>query len=169
MEDAMSTIEITYARFELLEEQLAHCYFQLHERFIHNPQLAAFWTEAAMDELQHSSLLRYCREHGIMSDVEIDWEAGKRVQELLDQVSNIISNPDVTMDDAFYASLLIESSEIDDVFAKLTQPLSKDHRILHEAISASLRLHHNKFAEAADEFLDDQAYGEAFRTLGQSL
>ena len=51
-------------------EQLGHCYFLLHERFITSPPLARFWAEAAMDELQHQSILRFCRDRGLMADVE---------------------------------------------------------------------------------------------------
>ena len=39
-EDTMTKRETLYARFERFEEQIAHCYFMLHERFIANPALA---------------------------------------------------------------------------------------------------------------------------------
>jgi len=45
----MTTCKQIYARFEALEERLAHCYFTLHERFITNPPLARFW--AAIETL----------------------------------------------------------------------------------------------------------------------
>src|SRR2546427_6197231 len=52
-EDTMTNRRsMIYAKFEVFEEQLAHCYFMLHERFIANPPLAKFWAETAMDELQ---------------------------------------------------------------------------------------------------------------------
>jgi len=62
----MAKRNATYARFEALEERLAHCYFLLHERFTANPPLARFWMDAALDELQHSSILKYCRDRGLM-------------------------------------------------------------------------------------------------------
>ena len=164
----MTAMDTNYARFEALEERLAHCYFILHERFNSDPQLATFWAEAAMDELQHSSLLKFCRERGIMTAAEIDSATSERLRRMVDTVSSIVSNPEVTVEQAFYASLLIESSEVDDVFAKLTQPLNKDHILLHQAIDASLRLHHLKFAEAAGKFLKDQACADSFRRLGES-
>lgn len=164
-EKTMTATETTYARFEALEERLAHCYFLLHERFVTDPQLAAFWVEAAMDELQHSSLIRFCRERSIMADCDIGPDVADRVVQLVDDVATIVRNPGVTIQEAFYASLLIESSEIDDVFDKLTASLRKDHLLLHHAIQTSLRLHHTKFAEAAGQFLDDPAYVEAFSNL----
>jgi len=47
----MTKRAMIYAKFETLEEQLAHCYFLLHERFIANPPLARFWAEAAMADV----------------------------------------------------------------------------------------------------------------------
>src|SRR5947209_3053407 len=66
-DDMMAKREMIYAKFEALEEQLAHCYFQLHTHFIVNPPLAKVWAETAMEELQHSSMLRFCRERGFMA------------------------------------------------------------------------------------------------------
>src|SRR5688572_8402284 len=66
-EDNMTKRQMIYAKFEGFEEQLAHCYFVLHERFIANPPLAKFWANTAMEELQHSSILRFCRERGLMA------------------------------------------------------------------------------------------------------
>src|SRR5262249_12074059 len=71
-EDNMTKHQMTYAKFEALEEKLAHCYFILHEHFITQPALAKFWLDAAMDELQHQSILRFCRERGLMADDDVD-------------------------------------------------------------------------------------------------
>src|SRR5215813_8184753 len=68
-EDTMTKSQTVYSKFEKFEEQLAHCYFLLHERFIANPRLAKFWAETAIDELQHQSILRFCRARGLMADV----------------------------------------------------------------------------------------------------
>src|SRR6516164_4256683 len=66
-EDTMTQREAVYTKYEKFEEELAHCYFLLHERFISDPPLARFWAEAAMDEIQHFSMLRFCREHGAIA------------------------------------------------------------------------------------------------------
>src|SRR6516164_2807691 len=66
-EDTMTQREAIYTKYEKFEEELAHCYFLLHERFISDPPLARFWAEAAMDEIQHFSMLRFCREHGAIA------------------------------------------------------------------------------------------------------
>ena len=168
----MTKADVVYTKYEGLEERLAHSYFVLHERFISDPGVAGFWAQAALDEMQHSSLLRFCHEHSLITDedadVEADLEVAERIEDLLDTVKTIVSDPDVTVDDAFCAALLIESSEMDDMFEKLTVPLAKGHWLLYQAIRASLRGHYDKFADAAEKFCRDRSYVEAFRNLGRA-
>jgi len=168
-EDIMTKRQMVYAKFEAFEERLAHFYFLLHERFIANPELAKFWAEAAMDELQHNSLLRFCRERSLMSDVDVNFKSADEIENLLDVVKGIVSDPDVSIDEAFYASLLMESSELDEIYDKLTRGLAKDHRLLYDAIQSSLRSHHATFAEAAERFCSDRSFAEAFKNFGRMV
>ncbi|HLH30812.1 MAG TPA: hypothetical protein VKY31_06385 [Terriglobia bacterium] len=162
----MTTSVAAYTTYEKFEEELAHCYFLLHERFIAEPALARFWAEAAMDELQHFSILRFCRERGVMADVEPDPNTTRHIEDLLETVKGIISDPEVTIEEAFYASLLMESSEIDEIFQKLARGLEKDHPLLYQAIHASLQSHHRSFKEGAEQFCKDRGFIEAFRNMG---
>ena len=168
-EDMMTNRETIYAKFEGFEEELAHCYFLLHERFIANPPLARFWAEAAMDELQHYSILRFCRDRGLMADINLEPKTAEHVEQLLDTVKGIAMDPEVTIDEAFYASLLMESSEMEDVYEKLVSALGKDHPLLFDAIHASLRSHHGSFADAVEQFSGDRGFVEAFKNLGRSV
>jgi hypothetical protein len=166
-EDRMTKVESVYSTFEAIEEEVAHCYFILQERFITQPRLARFWAEAALDELQHASILRYCREHRLFEAGAADGEMAEGIDDLLDTVKGIVGDPHVTADDAFFAALLIESSELDDVYEKLTRPLAKDHPLLHQAVSANLRSHLDTFADGAAEFTNNRAYVDSFRGLGR--
>ncbi len=163
----MTQADAVYAKFETLEEELAHCYFLLHERFITNPPLARFWAETAMDEFQHSSILRYCREHKLFANEIDNQEIVFHIDDLLESVKSIVENPNVAVEDAFYAALLMESSELDDAYSTLTAPLSRNHPMLYQAVQASLRSHHGRFADGAAEFIKDKAYAEAFNALGR--
>jgi len=167
-EAKMTKREMIYTQFEAFEEELAHCYFVLHERFITNLPLAKFWAETAMEELQHHSILRYCREHGLMADVDIDSINLDHVRELVEIVVGVVSDPDVTVDEAFYAALLIESSELEAVYEKLITGLAKDHPLLFQAVQAGFRSHHAAIAEAADQFCADREFVEAFSNLARS-
>src|SRR5262245_16282985 len=103
-EDTMTVKDAIYARFEVFEEQLAHCYFVLHERFIANPPLARFWAETAMEEIQHFSILRFCRERKLMGDVDVDSETAEHIDQLLETVKGMVNDPEVTVDESFYAA-----------------------------------------------------------------
>src|SRR5215467_279090 len=107
-EDTMTQREAIYTKYEKFEEELAHCYFVLHERFIADPPLARFWAEAAMDELQHFSMLRFCREHGLMTGDVPGPNTTGHIEDLLETVKDIICDPNISVEEAFYASLLIE-------------------------------------------------------------
>ena len=164
----MSRTQTLYARFEVFEEQLAHCYFLLHERFIANPPVAKFWADSAMEELEHLSMLRFCREKGLMEEVEVDVDTVCHIEQLLDMTKSIVKEPDVTIDDAFYASLLMESSEIDEIYEKLIRKLVKDHRLLYDAVVSSLRTHHDRFADGAEAYCGNKTFADAFRMLGRT-
>ena len=167
----MTKTKRIYERVEGFEEQVAHCYLLLHERFTANPPLAKFWADSAMEELEHFSLLRFCREKNLMSDIDLDGEVGEavdHVEQLLETVKGIVSHPKVSVDEAFYASLLVESSELDEIYEKLIRTLAKDHRLLYDAIRASVRAHHDRFADGAELYCGDRTYAEAFRMLGKS-
>src|SRR6516164_1632419 len=115
----MRQSQTTYSRFEDIEAQIAHCYFLFHERFIRNPRFSQFWLEMAMQELQHSAMLQFCREHACMADADVNADASRNIEELLDVVKGVATDTDVSMDEALYASLQIESSELEDVYEKL--------------------------------------------------
>jgi hypothetical protein len=157
--------ETTYSRFEAIEAQIAHCYFLFHERFIRNPRFSQFWLEMALQEVQHSAMLRFCREHACMAEAPLNGNGSRNVEELLDVVKGVATDPDVSMDEALYASLLIESSELEDVYEKLTTAIKDHNELLYKAIQKDLQVHQNTFAEAAAEFASRPALVRAFKLL----
>ena len=122
-----------------------------------------------MDELQHYSILRFCRERGMIAEADVDFRTIERVEELIETVKGIVSDPEVSINEGFYASLLMESSELEDIYEKLTAVLARDHRLLYDAILASFRAHHAALAGAAEEFCSDRGIAKAFRNLGRRL
>jgi hypothetical protein len=157
-----------YEKFEALEEAVAHCYFVFHERFLSNSRLAKFWVDAALDEMQHASILRFCREHELFGRIDDATAVARKIDDLLDILKDAASKPNISVDDAFAAALIVESSELDEAYEKLTRPLVQAHMILYEAIQSNLRLHHYNFAEAAEEFCRDKGYAEAFTSLART-
>jgi rubrerythrin len=162
----MTQREAVYTRYEKFEEELAHCYFVLHERFISDPSLARFWGEAAMDEMQHYSMLRFCREHNAMADDTPDLKATANIEDLLETVKSLVVDPEISIEEAFYAALLMESSELDEIYERLVKGLERHHPLLLQGIHASLRSHLHGFKEAAERFCKDRGFIEAFRNMG---
>ena len=163
----MTKTETIYAKFETLEDQVAHCYFLFHERFVGNERLAKFWLETGVHEVQHAAMLRFCRQQGMMVDTVIHPRIIREVEDLLETVKDIARDPEVSIDEAFFASLLIERSELEDVYEKLTGILEKDHRLLFAAIRSNLHEHHVAFAEAAKKFVGSPRLIELFSRLAQ--
>ena len=161
----MRQSETTYSRFEAIEAQIAHCYFLFHERFIHNPRFSQFWLEMALQELRHSAMLHFCREHAYLAETDINVNAARKAEQLLDVIKGVATDPDVSIDEALYASLLVESSELEDVYEKLTAALKDHNELLYSAIHKGLQAHQDTFAEAAAEFASRPALVRAFKLL----
>jgi hypothetical protein len=162
------TSQDLYAKFEALEEQVAHCYFLFHERFLSNAPLAKFWLDAALDEMQHASILRFCREHKLFGQVDNAADTAGKIDALMDTLRDAASKTNIGVDEAFAAALIVESSELDETYQKLTRPLVQAHLMLYQAIQSNLRLHHYSFAEAAQRFCQDKSYSAAFTGLAKS-
>src|SRR5262245_60477572 len=145
------TSQDLYAKFEALEEEVAHCYFVFHEQFLSNSPLAKFWVEAALDEMQHASILRFCREHQLLGPLEDGKAVAKKIDELLDILRVTVSKAKISVDDAFAAALVAESSELDEAYKKLTRPLVQAHLMLYDAIQSNLRPLNYNFDTGTDQ------------------
>lgn len=165
----MATNSTIYTWLEGFEEGVADIYFGFHQKFIQNPRLAKFWMEAALEELQHTSILRFCCENQLFSPVEINKTDTGRVTEMFEMVNVLANAPDLTVDLTFFAALIMESSGIEKIFRQLIQALAANHYVLYTAIEGSLRSHHEAFAQAALAFADDPALANSFRNLSNDL
>jgi tRNA isopentenyl-2-thiomethyl-A-37 hydroxylase MiaE len=164
----MTKREAVYTKHERFENELAHCYFLLHRRFIAEPALSRFWSDAAREELEHFSILRFCREHQAMTNIELDPNAVQDIEDVLETVKNVVTDSNVTVDEAFFAALLIESTEMDKIYGKLSSGLQKDHPVLYQAIQASLLTHYLDFEQGAEKFCKDRKFIDAFRKMGDA-
>ena len=76
-----------------------------------------------------------------------------------------LPTPDVSIDEALYASLLVESSELEDVYEKLTTALKDHNELLYKTLHKDLLAHQDRFADAAAEFASRPALVRAFKLL----
>jgi hypothetical protein len=101
----------------------------------------------------------------MMTDLGIDGEAADHIEQLLETVKGIVSDPGVSAEEAFYASLLMEFSEMEDLYEKMITGLAQDHRAMYDTVRARLDNHHATFAEAAARFCNDRGLAAAFENL----
>jgi hypothetical protein len=166
--DLMTGKAELYRRFERFERNMALIYLRMHRRFIDNPPLASFWMHAALDEVQHASILRFCRENHAFALKELSTGTVERIEDLMASVSAVFGREDLTLKEAFYAALLIEASELDDVYAGLTSGLADRYPDIYKNVQNQVSRHHKHFALAAERFVEDRSFALAFRNLAKT-
>jgi rubrerythrin len=141
-----------YAGFIGFEERSAELYLELSVRFADNEALRWFWVEMAMEEKQHAGMLQHCREDGVFAaelpgNTQID-----KLNHVYRQLEAQIAAPDLTLDRAFDIAIRLESSEINDVFNRLTAPIAGPAHVMRKKLELSVVGHFEKLYEAAKRF-----------------
>ena len=144
----MKAIEV-YDGCIQFEERSADLYLELSVRFMDNTALRWFWVEMAMEEKQHAGMLQHCREAGVTAESIPEGNQIERIEELYRRLEDRVAKPDLTLDDAFDVALRLESCEINDVYSRLTAPISGPAHILRKKMELSAGSHFEKLYEAA--------------------
>jgi rubrerythrin len=141
-----------YDGFIRFEERSAALYLELSVGFFNHPELRWFWIEMAMEEKQHAGMLQHCREAGVFA-VELP-EKGQiqRLNRIFRQLETRLARPELTVDDAFDMAIELESSEINDVYSKLTAPIQGPAHVMRKKMELSVAGHFEKLQEAASKF-----------------
>ena len=147
----MKAIEV-YDGCIQFEERSADLYLELSVRFMDNTALRWFWVEMAMEEKQHAGMLQHCREAGVIADKLPDAEQIERIDNLYNRLERTIAAPNLTLDDAFDVAIKLESSEINDVYGRLTEPIEGPDHILRKKMELSVESHFEKLYTAARTF-----------------
>ena len=158
-----------YLWLEGVEELVSDVYFRFQQKFSQNPRQARFWIEAALEELHHASMLRFCRERRLFSHMKINGTDIERVTATHEIVTSLASAPDLTIDLALFAGLQVQSSGLYRIFIQLIHALAANHTTLFTALETSLRGRHEAFADAVLAFLGDQRLARSFRSLSDSV
>ena len=141
-----------YEGFIHFEERSAQLYLELSVRFADNPALRWFWVEMAMEEKQHAGMLQHCREAGVYAGALPDKGQVERLDSLFTQIEKRILAPDLALDEAFDAAARLESSEINDVYNRLTAPIEGPAHIVRKKMELSVAGHFEKLRDAARRF-----------------
>jgi hypothetical protein len=141
-----------YDGFIGLEDRSAGLYLELSVRFFDNPELSWFWVEMAMEEKQHAGMLQHCREAGIFAAELPDKDEIQRLNVLFRRLEARLAEPQLALDDAFEMAIELETSEINDVYSRLTAPIQGPAHVMRKKMELSLAGHFDRLSEAASKF-----------------
>ena len=147
----MKTQQI-YDGFIRFEERSAEIYLELSVRFLDDIDLSWFWVEMAMEEKQHAGLLQYCRETGIFATQLPGREQILNLKALFDDLEARVTDRKLDIDGAFEIAIILESSEINDIYKNLTEPIEGPWYVLRKKIDLSVRNHFEKLEASARRF-----------------
>ena len=141
-----------YDGFISLEDRSAALYLELSVRFFDNPELSWFWVEMAMEEKQHAGMLQHCREAGVFAPELPDKDEIQLLNALFRQLEARLAEPQLALDDAFEMAIELETSEINDVYSRLTAPIQGPAHVMRKKMELSLAGHFERLSEAASKF-----------------
>lgn len=141
-----------YDGFIRLEDRSAALYLELSVRFFDNPELSWFWVEMAMEEKQHAGMLQHCREAGVFAEELPDKDEIQRLNALFRRLELHLAEPKLALDDAFEMAIELETSEINDVYSKLTAPIQGPAHVMRKKIELSVAGHFERLSDAATRF-----------------
>jgi hypothetical protein len=141
-----------YDGFISLEDRSAALYLELSVRFFKNPELSWFWVEMAMEEKQHAGMLQHCREAGVFATELPDEEQIQRLNALFQRLEDRLAAPQLALDDAFEMAVELETSEINDVYSRLTAPIQGPAHVMRKKMQLSVAGHFERLSKAASTF-----------------
>jgi rubrerythrin len=141
-----------YDGFIRFEERSAALYLELSVRFFDNAELSWFWVEMAMEEKQHAGILQHCREAGVFAAQLPDKDQIQRLSTLFRQLEARLAATQLTLDDAFDMAIELESSEINDIYSRLTAPIQGPAHVMRKKVELSVAGHFERLRAAASKF-----------------
>jgi hypothetical protein len=126
-----------YLDFIRCEDKSGDLYLDLSLRFCGETELSWFWVDMAMGRKQKAGLLHYCLENKVFCADLPDPISLQRLAEHLDELLQRAADPDLDLKEAFAIAVQLESSGMNDICTRLTEPiegpphvLQKKHRLL---------------------------------------
>ena len=141
-----------YDGFIGFEDRSAALYLELSVRFFDNPELSWFWVEMAMEEKQHAGMLQHCRDAGVFASELPNKDQIQRLNTLFRRLEARLAEPQLTLDDAFEIAIELETSEINDVYSRLTAPIQGPAHVMRKKVELSIAGHFDRLSEAASKF-----------------
>ena len=128
-----------YQQFVAFEEQAAAIYLKMASQLSpENPELSGFW-DMGMQEKQHAGLLQFCiGEKLFATDLPSDTQI-QQTKALFAALHKRAADPNLSVEDAFKIATQMETSEVNDIYDRLTTPL--DASMLRRKLATMLPDH----------------------------
>ena len=150
--EIMNSSEI-YRTFIGFEEQAATIYLQMASCFYPwNRELSTLWLDMGMQEKQHAGLLQFCLLEGLLVVSEPTGERTQRITDLFSNLSRRVADPGLGIHDAFQIATELETSEINDIYHRLTVPLHTSNYLLRRKIAASIPDHVDRLLQEGRKY-----------------
>jgi rubrerythrin len=141
-----------YRRFIEFEEQAAGIYMQMASRFSHeNPELASLWLDMGMEEKQHAGLLQFCLAEKLLATELPDEAEIATAEQLFARLSKEATSPGLSTESAFKIAAVMETSEINTIYDRLTTPVHPSMYLLRRKI-ATMQNHIGHVLQEARKF-----------------
>ena len=141
-----------YEGFIGFEERSAKLYLDLSVVFYDNPEFRWFWVDMAMEEKQHAGMLHHCREAGVYASELPGKDEIQRLNSLFHELEARLAAPDLAVDDAFDMAIQLESSEINDIYSRLTAPIEGPAYVMRKKMELSVASHFERLRTASITF-----------------
>lgn len=130
-----------YQQFVAFEEQAAAIYFRMASRLSpENPELSGFW-DMGMQEKQHAGLLQFCiNEELFATDLPSDTQI-QQTKALFAALRKRAADPNLSIEDAFKIATQMETSEVNDIYDRLTTPVHASMYLLRRKLATMLPDH----------------------------
>jgi hypothetical protein len=106
----------------------------------------------AMEEKEHAGILQYCRNEETPCRKPPTDENIQRLAGLLKELTAKAASPTLTISEAFEIAALLESSEINNIYANLTENMRGPIYLMRKKIELSMTNHFTKLRKSAVEF-----------------
>jgi hypothetical protein len=97
-------------------------------------------------------MLQHCREAGVFAGQLPDKDQIRRLNSLFQQLEERLARRELTLDGAFEISAELESSEINDIYSRLTAPIQGPAYIMRKKMELTVADHFARLREASEKF-----------------
>jgi hypothetical protein len=133
-------------------ERAAAIYMNFARRFARNRELSWFWLEMSTEERKRAVLLEFCGCEDLLSVRMPDRRSIQTLSDLLRRLERKAGRRNLLLDDAFLIAAELETSEINDIYARLIGPVIGTPYIMRKKVETLAVDHLQSLIRGARKF-----------------